>query len=96
MIRPDLLKAVIAALDSHRRYFSQEDFVVAEYESNQKQPCLSVQYRYDPGLFFNFHIPTQRTRRSRDEGTEAYRFNGTLRPGRESVEEVISAEDWAD
>ncbi len=80
MIRPDLLKAIFEALQSHR-YLSQEDFTVQEYANREKQPCLGIEYRYDTNLFFRFSIPIQRTRKSRDDGSEAYRFE-IERPGR--------------
>lgn len=92
MIRPDLLKAVTDALASHR-YLTVSDFTVREYSNKEKQPCLAIEYRYDINMSFSFHIPAQRTRRSRDDLQEAYRFSCTVRPGRESAEEVIVAEE---
>jgi hypothetical protein len=92
MIRPDLLRAVFTALESHR-YLSIEDFVVEEFAIKDKQPCLRVKYRYDPSLFFNSLIPAQKSRKSADDGHETYRFSCTMRPGRESVEETLAAHE---
>ena len=92
MIRPDLMKAVLVALESHR-YLAPEDFAVTEYSNREGNPCLAVQYRYDKNLSFKFSIPTQKTRKSRDESGETYRFHCTMRPGREAVEEALFADE---
>lgn len=92
MIRSDLLRAVLEGLESHR-YLAREDFAVSEYANREGQPCLKVTYRYDDDVLFKFHIPHQKTRRSRDDGFEAYRFNCTMRPGKEAIEETLLAEE---
>jgi hypothetical protein len=92
MIHPDLLKAVVDTLDSHR-YLSHEDFILAEYENHEKEPCLSIKYRYQSNLFFNFSLLTEETRRPQHGGIEVYRFGCTIRPGRETVEEERSIEE---
>jgi len=92
MVHADLLKAVVDTLDSHR-YLSHEDFILAEYKNHEKEPCLSIKYRYQSNLFFKFSFLTKEPRRPQHEGIEAYRFGCTIRPGREAVEEELSVEE---
>jgi len=92
MIHPDLLKAVVDTLDSHR-YLSHEDFILAEYENHEKESCLSIKYRYQSNLFFNFSLLSKEPRLSQHEGIEAYQFGCTIRPGRETVEEERNVEE---
>ena len=82
MIRPVLLRAISAALQSHS-YFSQDDFTTQEFTQLGK-PGIEIKYRYDTTLFFRFVIPTTRT------NNDEYIFSVTVRPGHESIEESLS------
>ena len=86
MVRPDLLKDVLEALESHG-YVSREDFIVREFKNSAGNPALEIEYRYDATLWFRFGIPTKRT-----TDASVYRFHCTVRPGYESVEESFGAE----
>ena len=86
MVRPDLLRDVSVALESHE-YLSREDFIVREFTSRAGDQGLGIEYRYDAQLWFRFSIPTKRT-----TGADVYRFSCTVRPGYESVEESLGAD----
>lgn len=83
MIRPALLKAISAALQSHS-YLSQEDFITREFKNRVGNPAIEIKYRYNTTLFFRFGIPTTRT------DNDEYIFHVTVQPGHESIEESLS------
>ncbi len=83
MIRPALLKAISAALQSHS-YLSQEDFITREFKNRAGRPAIEIKYRYNTTLFFRFVIPTTRT------DNDEYIFHVTVQPGHESIEESLS------
>ena len=60
MIRPALLKAISAALQSHS-YLSQEDFITREFKNPAGRLAIEIKYRYNTTLFSRFVIPTTRT-----------------------------------
>jgi hypothetical protein len=90
MIRSELKKNVLDELSSHP-YLALEDFNLTEFSNKEKEPCLSVKYRPDETFFFNFHIPKGKTKAA-DESYGRYRFNCSMSPGRESIEESDSLE----
>ncbi len=92
MIRPELLSDVADALGAHP-YLAREDFVLEEYANREQEACLRIRYRYNSEIYFSFHIPTKETKRSQDDGSMAYRFGFTVRPGVHAVEEAGRAEE---
>lgn len=92
MIRSALMKSVLDVLASHP-YLAVEDFVVEEYQNKDKAPCLSLRYRYDQSLHFNFLIPHSQRKLKNDDYDLYYWFNCTLSPGRESATETINAKE---
>ena len=91
MIRPALFKSVYDAL-GHNKYLSAEDFEVTEYSGRTGEPCIKIAYRYSPNITFAFHIPKEKTKLKEDYSSY-YLFTCTARPGAESVEESIKAQE---
>jgi archaellum component FlaC len=87
MIRNDLYVNVSKELSSHP-FLDREDFSVDEIENKEKEPCLSIVYRTDPNFYFIFHIPTAK-KRLPNESYENYWYECRMRPGHESVEELM-------
>lgn len=93
MIRNALMKSVLNILESHP-YLAVEDFIVQEYENKEQSSCLSLKYRYDSSLHFNFLIPQIKRKLKNDDYSDPhYWFNCSMSPGRESATETINAQE---